>query len=76
MPEGGCVLRLRDGEQQFASLYGNEPGSAHLTMPPLLVKGSEVISHGDHAEVTELLANGGCVLTFYAANGHSQRKTY
>jgi hypothetical protein len=44
LPDNGCVLRLRDGsgdqvkEQQFESLYGSEPGSAHLTMPPLLVK--------------------------------------
>ena len=44
LPDGGCVLRLRDGngegvkEQQLAALYGNEPGSAHLTMPPLLVQ--------------------------------------
>jgi hypothetical protein len=78
LPDGGCILRLRDGngdhvkEQQFESLYGNEPGSAHLTMPPLLVKGDAVVAHGDRAELTSILPNGGCILTFSAANGHSQ----
>ena len=82
LPDGGCILRLRDGngdhvkEQQFESLYGNEPGSAHLTMPPLLVKGDAVVAHGDRAELTSILPNGGCILTFSAANSHSQQRTY
>ena len=47
LPSGGCVLRLRSAsdsermtEQQFTALYGNDEGSAHLTMPPLLVRGT------------------------------------
>jgi hypothetical protein len=82
LPKGGCILRLRDGdgdrmkEQHFTALYGSEVGSAHLTMPPLLVKGDTVIAHGDRAELTSLLPNGGCILTFSAANGYSQQKTY
>jgi len=81
LPNGGCILRLRDGDrmkdQEFASLYGSEPGSAHLTMPPLLIKGDAVVAHGDRAELTSILPNGGCILTFYAVNGQqSQQKTY
>lgn len=88
MPDGGCILRMRGQqgdntiEMQFSSLFSSEhdaptPAScACLSMPPLLQVGDDVISHGDRAEITSLLANGGCILTFQAVSGHCEQKTY